>query len=300
MGWSNSVSIFQGHVTFILQDEIDIAPPFLDDIPVLGPRTRYEQVDGSYETIPDNSGIRRFIWEHFQDVNRILHRMKHAGGTFSASKFYIGMPEVSIVGHTCNYEGHIPNQAHVSKILNWPPCQNITDVCGFLGTCGVVRIFVARFSEISRPLVSLTRKDVPFVWEAPQQHAMDLLKKAVTSAPALMPLDYACGRTIIVSVDSSNIAVGWIISQLDEKDQRHPSRYGSLAWNDWESRYSQAKIELYGVYRALRTLRIYLIGLPSFDLEVDAKYIKGMLNNPDIQPNNNAYRDLILNWMLHV
>ena len=28
------------------------------------------------------------------------------------------------------------------------------------------------------------------------------------------------------------------------------------------------------------------MGLPTFNLEVDAKYIKGMLNNPDIQPNN--------------
>ena len=42
MGWSNSVSIFQGHVTFILQDELDTAPPFLDDVPILGPKTWYE------------------------------------------------------------------------------------------------------------------------------------------------------------------------------------------------------------------------------------------------------------------
>ena len=52
------MSIFQEHVTFILQDEIDIAPPFLDDIPILGPKTRYELKDGSYETIPENPGIR--------------------------------------------------------------------------------------------------------------------------------------------------------------------------------------------------------------------------------------------------
>ena len=39
MGWSNSVSIFQGHVTFILQDELDTAPPFLDDVPILGLKT---------------------------------------------------------------------------------------------------------------------------------------------------------------------------------------------------------------------------------------------------------------------
>ena len=46
MGWSNSVSIFQGHVTFILQDDLDTAPPFLDNVPILGPKTRYELLGG--------------------------------------------------------------------------------------------------------------------------------------------------------------------------------------------------------------------------------------------------------------
>jgi hypothetical protein len=133
--------------------------------------------------------------------------------------------------------------------------------------------------------VSLTRKDAEFTWGREQQQAMDVLKERVASAPALVPLDYASGRLIIVAVDSSSTAVGWIVYQMDERGRR-PSRFGSIAWNERESRYSQAKIELYGVYRALRALRIYLIGLPSFQLEVDAKYIRGMLNNPDIQPNN--------------
>ena len=34
------------------------------------------------------------------------------------------------------------------------------------------------------------------------------------------------------------------------------------------------------------------MGLPTFQLEVDAKYIKGMLNNPDMQPNN------AINWWI--
>ena len=53
-----------------------------------------------------------------------------------------------------------------------------------------------------------------------------------------------------------------------------------------EARYSQSKLELHGVFRALKSLHLHLVGLPTFNLEVDAKYIKGMLNNPDIQPNN--------------
>jgi hypothetical protein len=52
-----------------------------------------------------------------------------------------------------------------------------------------------------------------------------------------------------------------------------------------ESRYSQAKLELYGLFRALCAYRIYIIGVKNLIVEVDAKYLKGMLNNPDIQPN---------------
>ena len=52
-----------------------------------------------------------------------------------------------------------------------------------------------------------------------------------------------------------------------------------------EQRYSQPKLELYGLYRALRAFRLYLIGVKNLIVEVDAKYIKGMLNAPDLQPN---------------
>ena len=73
MGWSNLVSIFQGQVTFILQDELDTALPFLDDVPIIGPKTHYELPGGKYETLLDNPKIHHFVWEHFSDVNRIFH-----------------------------------------------------------------------------------------------------------------------------------------------------------------------------------------------------------------------------------
>ena len=232
MGWTNSVAIFQGHVTFILQDEIEKAPPYLDDVPVLGPRTRYEMEDGTYETMPANPGIRHFVWEHLMDVNRIFHRMKHAGGTFSGHKLFLCVPEVSIVGHTCNYQGHILDQTCVSKIETWPPCSDVSDVCGFLGTCGVVCIFIRGYAEISRPLVNLTKKGVQFMWGILQQDAMDRLKHSILSAPALSPIDYTAKWRIIVAVNSSQWAVGWIIFQLDTQGQRKPARYGSIAWNE--------------------------------------------------------------------
>lgn len=64
------MQIQHGDTTFLLQDEIPhVTIPFVDDIPVKGPPTRYETKDGVYETISENSGIRRFVWEHLQNVN---------------------------------------------------------------------------------------------------------------------------------------------------------------------------------------------------------------------------------------
>jgi hypothetical protein len=72
-GWTNSVPIFHDDVTYILQDEIPhITMPYIDDVPIRGPRSQYIMVDGTFETIASNSGIRRFIWEHFENLNRII------------------------------------------------------------------------------------------------------------------------------------------------------------------------------------------------------------------------------------
>ena len=190
---------------------------------------------GGYETIPENTKIQCFIWEHFNDVNRIFHRMKHAGGTFSAHKLFLGVPEVNIVGHTCNFEGRIPDQTRVSKIWNWPACQGLTDVRGFLGMCGIVWIFIEGFAELARPLVRLTQKNVEFVWGGEQQAMMDALKQCVVSALALAPIDYASKHLVIVAVDSSFLAVGWSVYQLDEQGRRKPSRYGSISWTECEA-----------------------------------------------------------------
>jgi hypothetical protein len=98
-------------------------------------------------------------------------------------------------------------------------------------------------------------------------------------------IDYSSGRRVILSVDSSFIATGFILLQIGEDGKEYLYRFGSITWNERESRYSQAKIELYGLFRALRAYRVFLVGAKDLLVRMDAKYIKGMLNNPDIQPN---------------
>ena len=106
-------------------------------MPVKGPPTRYELPDGTYETIPENSGIRRFVWEHMNNLNRVLQRVKYAGGTFSGKKSLLCCAEFHVVGHRCTYDGRKPEAKRMETILNWGDCDNVTAIKSFIGTCGL-------------------------------------------------------------------------------------------------------------------------------------------------------------------
>jgi hypothetical protein len=139
MGWNNSVPIFHNDVTIILQAEIPhVTILYIDDVPIKGPTTMYRKVDDSYETIPKNPGIHRFVWEHFENLNRVVQRMKYCGGTFSGPKLFLCVPEIFVLGHGCTPEGRLPNESRVSAIRKWGPRQSLSEVHIFLGMVGVV------------------------------------------------------------------------------------------------------------------------------------------------------------------
>jgi hypothetical protein len=120
------------------------------------------------------------------------------------------------------------------------------------------------------------------------------LKAALLESPALHAIDYTSSAPIILAVDTSYIAIGFHLCQCDvtTPSRRYYNRFCSITLNDRESKYSQPKLEIYGLYRALRALHLYLIGVRNLVVEVDARYIKGMLSNPDISPSAS------INWWI--
>jgi hypothetical protein len=282
-GHANTVQVYQGDTTFILQHEIpEYTSPFVDNVPVKSVQMRYQREDSTYETIPDNPGIHRFIWEHCIMINHILQCLENVGTTVSTSKFILAAPTATIIGRKCTFEGHVPEESKVQKICDWPEPTNHMQVRGFLGTCGVLRIFICDFLHIARPLINLTKKDTPFVFGTEQRKAMQILKDAVLSSPALKRLDYKSECEVILAVNTSNITIGFILLQVGEDGKCYPSRFRSIVLTEVESRYSQAKLELYGLFCAVC---IFIFGVKNLTVEVDAKYIKGMIISPDLQPN---------------
>jgi hypothetical protein len=293
MGWTNAVPIFHDDVTYILRAENpDVTIPYIDDVPIKGPAFQYPLADGSYETIPENPGIRRFVKEHFLNVNRLCQRMKYAGGTYSGKKSILIAPEFTVLGYRCTSEGRVPEEDKVAALRNWGACKTISDVRAFLGTVGVLQIFIKGFAQRAHHLVKLTQKDAEFEWGPDQEQAQADLIKAILESPALRPLDYKSPSPVILAVDTSYIAVGYFLVQCNEENPRvrFYNWFGSITLNDCEARFSQPKLEIYGLYRAFKTLRMYLIGIRNLGVEVDASHIKGMLQNPDILPSASINR----------
>jgi hypothetical protein len=114
---------------------------------------------------------------------------------------------------------------------------------------------------------------------------MQHLKDAIVNSSALISINYSTNCPVFLAVDSSLRGVGWILSQECTNGKRRPSRFSSISWNECESNYSQPKIELYGLFRALRALRLHIIGVCNLVVKMDAVFICGMLNNPDVHPN---------------
>jgi hypothetical protein len=248
---------------------------------------RYIWKDGKYETIEENKGIRKFVWEHFQNLNRIVQRMKYSGGTFSGIKLALCVERFWVVGHCCTSEGQIADESRVDAIRNWGPCKTLSEVHAFLGTVGVMWIFIRNFAHRVHHLVKLTRKDVDFEWGEAQDIAQKDLKMALITSPALKPIDYSSEAPVILAVDNSYIAVGMFLCQCSSTNlnQRTYSRFRSITPNDREARFSKPKLEIYGLYQALKAYRMRVIGVRNLVIETDARYIKEMLAHLDILPS---------------
>ena len=227
--------------------------------------------------------------------------MKYCGGTFSGYKSFLCTPEITVLGHRCTIDGRLPEQSRIDKIIKWAPCRDLSDVHAFLGTIGVCRLFIKNFAHRAHHLVKFTRKGVEWEFSRQQLDAMQDLKDTLLASPALRPIDYESGAPVILSVDTSNIAIGLILSQCGPNNTkfRYFAKFSSITLNEREGRFSQPKLELYGLYRTLRALKLYLLGVRNLIIEVDAKYIKGMLANPDIAPSASINRWILGILMFH-
>src|SRR6202035_502529 len=85
----------------------------------------------------------------------------------------------------------------VTKIRNWGPLANVSEVRQFLGTVGVGRKWIKGFAIVAKPLTSLLRgSDADFLFDEEALDSQTRLKELATTAPVLSIVDYALAKLI--------------------------------------------------------------------------------------------------------
>ncbi len=124
-------------------------------------------------------------------------------------KCEFALSSIQYLGYVVENGCYKPDPAKVDSIVNFPVPRNVTEVRSFLGLVNFYRKFIRNCAAIAKPLTTLTRKDVSFVWDSKCQVAFDSLKGRITSAPVLILPDPTL--PYIIHCDASDFAVGAVL-----------------------------------------------------------------------------------------
>lgn len=186
--------------------------------------------------------------QHLNDLETVFERLTEYSLHINREKCVFARERVKYLGHIITQEGVSIDHDKVSAVLEMKEPANLKHMRTFLQTCSWFRKFIPNFSQVAEPLTRLTRKDQIWTWGAAQSQAFNELKRLLTSAPILIQADFS--RPFILRTDASNYALGAVLLQGEEKEER-PIEYASRLLTSAERNYSTTEREALAVVSAV-------------------------------------------------
>ncbi|WVZ73394.1 hypothetical protein U9M48_021704 [Paspalum notatum var. saurae] len=97
--------------------------------------------------------------EHEEHLRIVLARLREHKLYAKFSKCAFWLKEVGFLGHVLSEKGVAVDPSKVEGRF-----QNTSRIRSFLGLAGYYRRFIKDFSKIAKPMTSLTKKNVKFIW----------------------------------------------------------------------------------------------------------------------------------------
>jgi len=122
--------------------------------------------------------------EHLRHLDEVLGILEDQQLYTKGSKCEFGMTEMLYLGHIIGENGVQVHQEKIRAILEWPTPRNVTELRSFLGLCTYYRKFVKGFSQLTTPLIDLTKKGA-FSWTNEAHATFENMKQVMSSCPVL-------------------------------------------------------------------------------------------------------------------
>jgi len=210
-----------------------------------------------------------------QDFNTHLNHLSLTPNLLREHKLYAKRSKCKFGCHTVDYLGHIVSgdgvQADPGKIqamVDWPLPKNVKSLRGFLGLTWYYRKFIRNYGTIVAPLTSLLKKNA-FEWNEEANHAFQMLKDAVTHAPALALPNFT--QSFVIECDASGVGIGAVLMQSNR-----PIAFLSKALKGRPLRLSTYEKELCALVMVIQKWRPYLLG-QTFVVKTNQQTLKFLL-----------------------
>lgn len=264
-GLKNGPAIFQRAIDDILREFIGkCCYVYMDDVIVCG------------ETLND----------HLLNLDTILKKLNNANLKVQLDKSEFLHKEIEFLGHIVTQNGLKPNQKRVESIQKFPEPTNIKQLRGFLGLSGYYRRFIKDFATIAKPLTNLLRGErnkeskKKISLNKNEREAFQKLKNTLSSSDVLIYPNY--DKPFILTTDASNIAIGAVLSQLVDNNDK-PIHFASRTLSQTEENYSASEKEMLAIIWALKVFRNYIYG-QKFKIITDHQPLTFSLSNKNINP----------------
>ena len=201
--------------------------------------------------------------QHLEHLEVVFGHLWQAGLKMKCSKCDFFKSEIHYLGHLISPEGISPLPNKLDSIRHLPVPTSVKKIKQFLGLTGYYRKFVPRFADISRPLTTLTKKDVKFEWTSACQRSFELLKEALCGEPILKYADTSKAYTLYT--DASKYGWAGVLTQphttiIDGKSTTtdHPVAFVSGLFRGSQLNWTALTKEAFSIYMSVKKLSFYL------------------------------------------
>src|ERR1700733_11314301 len=241
-GMINSGRTFVKAVNLVLKPINEFTEPYVDDIAVHS----------------DNWTV------HLQHLESFLKQIRLHNITLNLKKCIFGKSQVKFIGHVVGSGKIQMNPERINSLINLKIPETKKQIKQLLGFFRFYRQFINNFAEIAKPLSDLTSKrgSDNISWTDNQQNAFNLLKEAIQSDVVLYV--FHVGKPFNLYCDSSDFAVGAVLTQTDDEGIERPVSFISQKLTDTQRRWATVEKEAYAIIWALNKLKEIVIGSKIF------------------------------------
>ena len=219
---------------------------------------------------------------HDEALNAVLRRFADVGLTLRSDKCELNKDSLTFFGFVFSAKGISPDPEKVKAIHDAFPPTSTSEIRSFLVMVTYCAKFIPNFSDITKPLRELTKKNVPFQWAELHKRAFQKVKDMLTSDTIMAYFDKE--KQTELTTDASPWGLSAILLQhTPGQDDRRIVAYVSRSLTSVEQRYSQTEKEALAIVWAVERLHTCFYG-GHFKLLTDCKPVELIFNNKKSRP----------------